>query len=114
MTRRSNLASALTLFFTLTLVRAHDDGMDMTMDGAMALDTGHGMMSNLHFRPFGDTLWFLGWVPESAGAMAGACVGLFLLGVLERWVASVRSGAERAWRARCVVLSFLCYAKRQC
>ncbi|KAF5329720.1 hypothetical protein D9619_009488 [Psilocybe cf. subviscida] len=107
MAPRLTFTSALSvcaLLFSLTLVHAHDDGMDMSMDGAMSLDGGHGMMSNLHFQPFGDTLWFLGWVPRSTGAMAGACVGLFLLGIFERWVAGVRGGVERVWRARAQTL----------
>ncbi|KAF8200097.1 CTR copper uptake transporter [Pholiota molesta] len=81
------------------IVRAADNGMDMSMDGSMALAAG-AMRPYLHFTFGGDTLWFLGWVPASRGAMAGACVGLFLLGVVDRWLAAVRAVAERAWRQR--------------
>ena len=57
------------------------------------------MRMYFHFTS-GDLLWFLGWVPTSAGAMVGACVGLFLLGVLERWIAAVKNVAEVRWKAR--------------
>ncbi|TDL18276.1 hypothetical protein BD410DRAFT_693465, partial [Rickenella mellea] len=71
------------------LVFAHDNGMDMSMDGPMSLAAGH-MMAYLHFTP-GDMLWFLSWVPQSAGAMVAACIGLFLLAVVERWISVCRS-----------------------
>ncbi|KAI0070223.1 hypothetical protein K474DRAFT_1670324 [Panus rudis PR-1116 ss-1] len=46
----------------------------------------------------------MGWVPKSPGAMVGACIGLFLLGVAERLVAAVRGVGERFWRERALVL----------
>lgn len=72
--------------------------MDMSMDGAMSL-TMSSMRAYLHFTP-GDTLWFLGWVPLSGGATAGACIGLFLLALVDRWLAAIRATADRAWRIR--------------
>jgi copper transporter 1 len=91
----------LLLSGAIRAVRAADNGMDMSMDGSMSLAAG-AMRPYLHFTFGGDTLWFLGWVPASRGAMAGACVGLFLLGVVDRWLAAVRAVAERAWRQRYV------------
>jgi len=76
------------------------NGMDMDMDGAMALSSGN-MLSYLHFTP-GDTLWFQGWVPLSKGAMFGACVGLFLLALVDRWLAAIRAMAEVGWRKQYV------------
>ena len=76
------------------------DGMDMSMDGSMSLASGN-MIPYLHFTP-GDVLWFQGWVPKSPGAMFGACLGLFLLAIVERWIAAIRSLAEAYWRKRCV------------
>ncbi|KAL4078804.1 Ctr copper transporter family-domain-containing protein [Scleroderma yunnanense] len=75
-----------------------DNGMDMSMDGSMGLALGK-MVPYLHFT-IGDTLWFLGWVPQSVGAMVGACIGLFLLALLERWLAASRSVMELHWNAR--------------
>jgi solute carrier family 31 (copper transporter), member 1 len=74
------------------------NGMDMSMDGAMSLASG-SMIPYLHFTP-GDTLWFLGWVPQSAGAMVGACIGLFILALVERWVAACRAVMEAHWSKR--------------
>ncbi len=96
------------LFLTLafaSLVAAHDNGMDMSMDGSMDLAMGQ-MLTYLHFTP-GDMLWFLGWVPQSAGAMAGTCVGLFLLGVVERWFAACSAVMQAHWAKR-FVLSLRC------
>ncbi|KZT21734.1 CTR copper uptake transporter [Neolentinus lepideus HHB14362 ss-1] len=77
-------------------VMAHSsNGMDMSMDGAMSLAEGQ-MLTYLHFTP-GDVLWFDGWVPKSTGAMVGTCIGLFLLAVLERWIACIRALSETAW-----------------
>ncbi|KAJ6529456.1 CTR copper uptake transporter [Mycena vulgaris] len=73
------------------------NGMDMSMDDGMSLASGT-MLTYLHFS-VGDTLWFAGWVPQSAGAQAGACIGLFLLALLERWGAAVRGMVEARWRA---------------
>ncbi|KAF5378456.1 hypothetical protein D9615_007066 [Tricholomella constricta] len=74
----------------------HSNGMDPSMDMPMTLAHGH-MTAFLHFRP-GDTLWFEGWVPGKGSSMFAACVGLFLLGIAERWTAALRAGVESAIR----------------
>ncbi|KAJ7624356.1 CTR copper uptake transporter [Roridomyces roridus] len=80
------------------LARADDvNGMDMTMDDGMTLANGT-MMPQLHFI-LGDTLWFQGWVPQSKGALAGACIGLFVLALVDRWLSAVRAMMEIHWRA---------------
>lgn len=76
----------------------HANGMDMSMDGAMPLAVGQ-MLTFLHFTP-GDTLWFQGWVPASSGAMVGACIGLFFLAVVDRWMGACRAVMEVHWRTR--------------
>lgn len=63
-----------------------------------ALASGN-MLPYLHFT-LGDTLWFQGWVPQSAGAMVGACIGLFLLAVIARWISACRSLMEAHWRTQ--------------
>lgn len=68
----------------------------MSMDGAMDLASGN-MLFYLHFTP-GDSLWFQGWVPQSKGAMLGTCVGLFILALVDRWLASIRALEDAVWR----------------
>ncbi|KIK65180.1 hypothetical protein GYMLUDRAFT_160434 [Collybiopsis luxurians FD-317 M1] len=76
-----------------------ENGMDMTMDGAMPLAAGN-MLTYLHFTVGGDILWFQGWVPETSGSMFGACIGLFLLALVERWIAGCRGLMEAFWTKR--------------
>ena len=93
--------SMQSLGFTLalaSLVAAASNGMDMSMDGAMSLASG-SMVPYLHFMP-GDILWFYGWVPTSNGAMAGACIGLFLFALVDRWISAMRSVMEAHWYNR--------------
>lgn len=80
------------------IVKADSNGMDMSMDGAMDLSSG-SMLPYLHFTP-GDNLWFLGWVPQTAGAMVGACIGLFLLALVDRWIAACRAVMDVHWSKR--------------
>ena len=89
----------LAFSYFASLVAAHDNGMDMSMDGGMSLSMGN-MIMYLHFTP-GDTLWFLGWVASSSGAMVGACIGLFMLGMVDRWLGAMRAVMEMHWHARC-------------
>ncbi|KAI0365848.1 CTR copper uptake transporter [Pilatotrama ljubarskyi] len=92
----SLLAALLASFASLT--RAHSNGMDMSMDGAMDLAAGQ-MLPYLHFTP-GDIVLFYGWVPSSKSAMVGTCIGLFLLALVERWIAACRAVMESHWRLR--------------
>lgn len=57
------------------------------------------MLPYLHLS-LGDILWFEGWVPQSTGAMVGACIGLFLLAIIERWVVTMRAIMEAGWRRK--------------
>ncbi|KAF8587336.1 hypothetical protein K439DRAFT_1338410 [Ramaria rubella] len=50
----------------------------------------------LHFT-LGDNLFFMAWVPLSAGTVIGACIGLFLLAIVERWVSSMRAVMQVYW-----------------
>ncbi|KAJ7722396.1 copper transporter [Mycena metata] len=70
--------------------------MDMTMGDGTTLNGT--MMTVLHFTPLVDTLWFNGWTPHSAGAMVGACIGLFFLAIADRWLAVVRATMTAKWR----------------
>jgi len=90
------MSNALLFLALPALALAAANGMDMTMDDGMTLANGT-MMTTLHFS-LGDTLWFTGWVPQTKGAMAGACIGLFILALVDRWVAAVRAMMEAHWR----------------
>ena len=79
---------------------AHDNGMDMNMDQGMSMNMGN-MIMYLHFT-IGDNLWFLGWAPSTAGSMAGACIGLFMLATAERWLVAMRGVMEEHWSMRFV------------
>ncbi|KIL61659.1 hypothetical protein M378DRAFT_166611 [Amanita muscaria Koide BX008] len=69
------------------------DGMSqMGMSGQQGAMTAY-----LHFTPLSDTLWFQYWVPTSPAAVLGACIGLFLLSIFERWIAACRAVAEKSW-----------------
>ncbi|KAI0351108.1 CTR copper uptake transporter [Trametes cingulata] len=92
-----SLLAAL-LAFAVSSSRAHTNGMDMSMDGAMNLAMGQ-MLPYLHFTP-GDIVLFFGWVPSSKSAMVGTCIGLFLLALVERWIAACRAVMESHWRLR--------------
>jgi len=59
---------------------------------------------SLHITP-GDTILFHGWIPTKPGPIVGACIGLFLLAILERWLSALRRFMEFLWaeRARALV-----------
>ncbi|KAH9487151.1 CUF1-dependent copper transporter 1 [Psilocybe cubensis] len=78
---------------------AHNHGTPSSSTGASA--SGHDMMMipYLHFTG-GDFLFFEEWQPSSAGAIAGACIGLALLAILERWLGATRSVLNAHWRRR--------------
>jgi copper transporter 1 len=97
--RYLTLLLLLSLSWPSTHAHGGSNGMDMSMDGAMALDEGN-MLTHLHFTPLGDSLWFLGWVPRSNGAMVGTCIGLFLLAVVERWMAACKAVMEEHWNTQ--------------
>lgn len=42
-------------------------------------------------------MWFSGWTPTTAGETFGACLGLFFLAVLSRFLSAVKACAEVAW-----------------
>ncbi|KAJ3546990.1 hypothetical protein NMY22_g1834 [Coprinellus aureogranulatus] len=62
------------------------------------------MTPYLHFHT-GDYLYFAAWKPSSPGAIVGACIGLFLLALLERWFAALRAVFEHHWKHRALLLS---------
>jgi len=75
-----------------------DNGMVMSMDQGMDMTMGN-MLMYFHFT-IGDNLWFLGWAPHKAGAMAGACIALFMLAIAERWLVAMRGVMEDHWSTR--------------
>ncbi|KAI0277560.1 Ctr copper transporter family-domain-containing protein [Russula aff. rugulosa BPL654] len=89
---------ALLLTSLIAGALAHDNGMNMNMDQGMSMNMGN-MIMYLHFK-IGDNLWFYGWAPGTAGAMAGACIGLFMLAMAERWLVAMRGVMEEHWSMR--------------
>ncbi|KAF8630477.1 hypothetical protein AX15_002893 [Amanita polypyramis BW_CC] len=88
----SLLIPILSLFLPLIGAHVHGGGGGTNMSAGADLGMG-----TLHFKPLQDTLWFQGWAPISPGAIVGACIGLFLLAVFERWLVAGRAIAERSW-----------------
>ncbi|GAA5938780.1 copper transporter family protein [Sporobolomyces koalae] len=73
----------------------HDmSGMDMGQSNASS-----AMMMSTHFTTTvgASNLWFSSWTPTTAAATFGACLGLFFLGILSRFLSAVKSCAEVAW-----------------
>jgi solute carrier family 31 (copper transporter), member 1 len=70
---------------------------EMVMNGS-SNSTG-GMVPWLHFTP-GDVLLFQDWAPTTPGAVFGACVGLFMLAIIDRWLAALRRFMEIWWAER--------------
>ncbi|KAF9270453.1 hypothetical protein L218DRAFT_969031 [Marasmius fiardii PR-910] len=59
----------------------------------------------LHFKTSSDTLLFQSWQPKSSGAIAGACIGLVAVCLLERWLSGIRTVLETYWRNRTLTLT---------
>lgn len=101
------------LTLLLPFVLAHssssmDSMAGMDSEGDTTLMSGM-MIPYLHFTP-GDILWFQGWVPDSVGAMVGACIGLFMLALIDRWLAAMRRVMEGHWARRFVCQPDFIYA----
>jgi copper transporter 1 len=60
------------------------------------------MVPWFHFTG-GDHLFIESWRPTSPGAITGACIGLVLLALFDRWFAATRAVLESHWRHRCVL-----------
>jgi solute carrier family 31 (copper transporter), member 1 len=69
--------------------------MDM---GSSSNSTGV-MVPWLHFAT-GDVLLFEDWAPTAPGAVFGACIGLFTLAIVERWLGALRRFMELWWAER--------------
>jgi copper transporter 1 len=57
------------------------------------------MVPYLHITG-GDNLLFKSWHPSSHGAIAGACIGLVALALLERLLNGIRNRLEGYWSRR--------------
>jgi len=70
-----------------------------------ASSSGSAMMTPyLHFAT-GDYLLLKTWQPTSGGAIAGACIGLVVLALFERWLAATRGALDLHWRQRAFALT---------
>ncbi|KAF8168331.1 copper transporter [Crassisporium funariophilum] len=82
-----------------------DHGTDpMSSDPMSSSSMSAMMVPYLHFQT-GDYLYFQMWRPTSAGAIAGACIGLIVLALLERWIAATRSVFYIHWHQRALALT---------
>lgn len=63
------------------------------------------MNTALHFGGR-DTLLFQAWHPSSPPAVAGASIGIFVFGVVERLVAAWRRRLEHQWKSKYVYNMF--------
>jgi len=73
------------------------------------MDMGSSM-NNQTMAPFlhftgGDYLLFEAWKPTSAGAIAGACLGLACLAIFERWISATRGVLNNYWRRKGLALA---------
>ncbi|KAL1739458.1 Ctr copper transporter family-domain-containing protein [Schizophyllum fasciatum] len=66
-----------------------------------SMDMDMQMLPYLHFQG-GDFLLFKAWAPRSSGAIAGACIGLVVLAIVERLITAWRSRLEDSWAVRCL------------
>ncbi|KAG2160079.1 Ctr copper transporter [Suillus bovinus] len=57
----------------------------------------------LHFSG-GDYLIFKTWMPESKGAITGACIALVAFCILERWISAFRRQMEIQWGVLALLL----------
>jgi copper transporter 1 len=67
--------------------------------GMTPMPSGGMMIAYLHFTG-GDYLWLSLWAPSSRGEIAAACIGLFLMAILERLVAATRTMFDLHWHTR--------------
>ena len=90
-------SAILVLLYALPVVLAHTGHTSSSTSS----DEAEMMMMvpYLHFTP-GDTLLFKDWIPQSAGAIVGSCIGLFLLALVDRWIAATRAVMEVHWLRR--------------
>jgi solute carrier family 31 (copper transporter), member 1 len=96
---------ALLLLPTM-VVAQHLHGSTSDMEDAMMMGSTEDIMMvpYLHFTP-GDAILFREWIPQKLGPFIGACIGLFLLGMLDRWLAAMRRLMETWWGQRWVLVS---------
>ena len=74
--------------------------MDMPTSTSNDSDAMEVMMIPwLHFAG-GDNLFFKTLHPSSGGAIAGACIVLVALAILERWVSGMRANLDGYWRKK--------------
>lgn len=73
------------------------------MGDGMGSDMGGGAMKMyLHFTP-GDSVLFGPWIPNTSQAVFGTCVGVFLLGMVDRWFAAMAAVMNSYWNKRSVM-----------
>ena len=96
----SAILSALAISLFLPPVLAQDDGSD-GMGMGMGDMEGGTMKTYLHFTP-GDSVLFGPWIPQTSRAVFGTCVGVFLLGMVDRWFSATMAVMSAYWSKKYV------------
>ncbi|KAH8100551.1 Ctr copper transporter family-domain-containing protein [Cristinia sonorae] len=91
--------SLIPLYHTVQLFKLSVMDMNDNGDTPSAARAEVMMTPWLHFSG-GDNLFFKSWHPSSGGAIAGACVALVALALVERWVSGMRGSLESYWRQK--------------
>ncbi|THU91628.1 hypothetical protein K435DRAFT_779284 [Dendrothele bispora CBS 962.96] len=73
--------------------------MESEGDGSMSMVMVGQMLNYFHFTT-GDVLFFKEWVTSSPGLVAGACIGLIVLGITERCVGVCKTSMDVWWNSR--------------
>ena len=87
------------LLLLAALVAAHSSTSHGHDEGTISTEGTMMMVPYLHFT-IGDAILFREWVPKAPGPFVGACIGLFLLGIFDRWFAAMRRLMETWWKQR--------------
>ncbi|SCZ89199.1 BZ3500_MvSof-1268-A1-R1_Chr1-1g01023 [Microbotryum saponariae] len=77
----------------LALAHGSDMQMDMNMSNSSTATMGTSFSTTIG----SSQLWFDGWIPTTSASTAGACIGLALLAILSRFLATVRTSCEANW-----------------
>ncbi|KAJ1303603.1 hypothetical protein OPQ81_011786 [Rhizoctonia solani] len=100
----SHQSTILTLLFFATVTLAHGGeeealtSVDATTPGTNIGSEMMMMTPYFHWMANADALFFKAWVPRTPGALVGACIGLFLLAIFERFLGGAKGLLEAWWR----------------
>lgn len=99
----NRLSSTLALLYLASITLAHageqvPTNLNVTTPAASMGSDMMMMTPYFHWMANADALYFKTWVPQTAGSLVGACIGLFCLAMLERFLGGARGLVEAWWR----------------